>query len=427
MEQSKQALPNKWVVFFTGVPPSLDNASYAAECICQCSVYQYPTDVFVSIEGRPGDLSSAFISSLSERIDAANTGSQLACTMFSHLQKAGEDDIYSNDNKHATRCINLVNREYGHNYYESAILFNADGACTLVGGQFVLPSKGLADDEVYLAKGCSSVVIGSLCGLRQYVTSQHATLKMVKFECLTKQRVTSDSDDGTGTGVVLEVTSDAYRARVYQCITRSFTMMRVNGWVNAGFSDAFSAALDHMPGGQLTIIELGTWMGMSTNMMAKAVKARQIHENSVIIAVDTWLGSAEHFTTIPREANLLGRDNGYPRLYLSFLQYTKNLSNHDIISPLPLPTQQAIFVLEHQNVTADVVYVDAAHDEEAAYADIRAYWRILNPVTGWMIGDDWAWDGVRRAVERFAAEHELTVHSDRGVWWMQTNGNCVVR
>ena len=420
MDQSQE----KMAVIFIGVPPSLDKAAEAAECICQCSVYQHPTDVFVSIEGRPGDLSSAFIASLFERIDAASTGSQLACTMFSRFM-TGDSEGKHSEGKHALRCIELLEREYRGSNYVSVVLFTANGACTLVGGRFLLPADGIADDQVYVARECAAgVVIGSICGLKRYVspeTDDRGKPALVEFECATK--VSSGDNDGKGVGVVLDVTSVAYRTRVFQCITPSFTMMRVHGWVNAGFADAFSAALDNMPEGQLTIIELGTWMGLSANMMAKAVKARtNRHDNSVIITVDTWLGSAEHFTTIPQEANILGRDNGYPRLYRSFLQYTKNMSNHDIISPLPLPTQQAIFVLEHQGVVADVVYVDAAHDEEAAYADIRAYWRILRPGTGWMIGDDWAWDGVRRAVERFAAEHELTIHSDRGVWWLLANG-----
>jgi hypothetical protein len=63
--------------------------------------------------------------------------------------------------------------------------------------------------------------------------------------------------------------------------------------------------------------------------------------------------------------------------------------------------------LKKQNVKADLIYVDGGHTFEEAYADIVAYYKML---TGPKIlcGDDYTrWEGVRRAVDKFAKEIQL--------------------
>ena len=383
--------------------------------MCQCVVFHEITDVYVSLEGRPGDQSSAFMASLLDRIDASNNGSRLVRTTFS----TGDPM-----ERHVARCVAMAEQEAadaskweGGGEYFAATLFTAEGACTLAGGRFVFP-ESMADADTFVPAGCRGVAISSFRGMAEYVRDADG-MRTAYFQCALVAPTGEPGKEEEGVPETSHVLAPAYRAAAFQGISPSSGAMEVAGWVNEGFPDALQGALDAMPEGPLTVVELGTWMGMSTNMIAKAVKARgERHAGSVVVAVDTWLGSAEHLTTMPEHAKHLARDNGYPRLYRTFLQHTKNARNHDMIAPLPLPTQQAIFVLEHQGAYADIIYVDAAHDEEAVYADVRAYWRILKPGTGWMIGDDWAWDGVRRAVERFAGERGLEVHSDRGVWWL---------
>lgn len=407
---------NRCILLYAGEAPPPERAADAAECMCKCVIHFVPTDVYLSIQGCPGDASYAFVSSLVDRINVAANGSRLVRTSFSveDAEKDGKHDVVFQ--RHSVRCVEMAASESA--LRTSTVLFSAKGACTLEGGRFVFPVS-MDDRHVFMPNGCGGLVVSTFSGISDYVAGRE--MSVTHFDCSLVQQP-ADDDGATQTISRNDPTSTAYISAVFRGITETVTPMHVMGWVNKGFPPALQAALDAMSEGALTVVELGTWMGVSTNMMAKAIKTRGTrHGGSVIVAVDTWLGSAEHFTTMPEHAQYLARDNGYPRLFRTFLQYTKNSGNDDIISPLPLPTQQAIFVLEHFGVTADVVYVDAAHDEDAAYADVSAYWRILRQGTGWMIGDDWAWDGVRRAVERFGAEKGLPVYNGGGVWWMRAS------
>ena len=315
------------------------------------------------------------------------------------LSKKGGDDVLG----HVRRLL----ADIPFSSYDTAVVFTAEGASTLLGRRFMLPGAP-TDDTCYTTHG--GTLVSTLMGVAAHVSGSRVTA--VPFEAaladVPSAALMASSD----------FMSPAYREAAYLGVPFVVDRpMKVQGWVNKGFAEALRAALDAMPEGPLLVVELGTWMGISTNMMANDIKGRgDRHAGSVVVAVDTWLGSAEHFLS-PESTGCLIRDHGYPRLYRTFLQHTKQRLNHDIISPLPLPTMQAAFVLAASGVPVDLVYVDAAHDEAAVYADIRAYLPMLRPGTGRMIGDDWAWEGVRRAAERFAAEEGIRVLNEGGVWW----------
>lgn len=71
----------------------------------------------------------------------------------------------------------------------------------------------------------------------------------------------------------------------------------------------------------------------------------------------------------------------------------------------------------------DVVFVDAAHDFENVKADLAAWWPICRP-GGIFSGHDFSplrsKRGVVRAVNEFAAEHDLELSLGNGtVWWVK--------
>ena len=63
-----------------------------------------------------------------------------------------------------------------------------------------------------------------------------------------------------------------------------------------------------------------------------------------------------------------------------------------------------------------MIYVDASHEEEDVYQDLCSYWEIVSD-RGILFGDDYSWDGVRLAVERFAKEEgrKVTFNADKWV------------
>jgi hypothetical protein len=140
-----------------------------------------------------------------------------------------------------------------------------------------------------------------------------------------------------------------------------------------------------------------------------------------LVCVDTWLGAREFWTwrldpTISAESKEkrdLHLVNGYPSVYYTFLGNMKQLGLHDIVTPLPLPSNTAAQVLGDLGAVFDFIYVDASHEYEDVKADIRAYWKLLRK-GGVMCGDDYCdfWSGVKRAVDEHVVETGLTADVD---------------
>ncbi len=161
------------------------------------------------------------------------------------------------------------------------------------------------------------------------------------------------------------------------------------------------------------IIEVGTWKGASAIHMAKITKALGL--DTKVICVDTWLGSPEHFLGQgPGWRESLRLKNGFPQLYFTFLANVVRSDLTDVIIPLPTTSENAAVILREKGVRADLVYVDAAHEEEAAYRDFRQYWDLLTP-EGVLLGDDYiVWEGATRAANRFARDVQRPIVGKTG-------------
>ncbi len=152
------------------------------------------------------------------------------------------------------------------------------------------------------------------------------------------------------------------------------------------------------------VIEVGVWKGGSTLFMAKHM--RELGLDAVVIAVDTWLGSWDHWRN-DQHFRELCFDHGYPRLYEKFAANVVRHGLQDYVVPLPLDSVNARNVLGHFKVAADVVHIDAGHDYDAVTSDLTQWWQALRP-GGLLIGDDYhadgiRWPDVRRATDDFLA------------------------
>ena len=71
---------------------------------------------------------------------------------------------------------------------------------------------------------------------------------------------------------------------------------------------------------------------------------------------------------------------------------------------------------------AELIYIDASHDEYHVYGDLVHYWQLLRP-GGIMFGDDYGPDffpGLVRAVDRFASDLGLSPEViDRQYWLLR--------
>jgi Methyltransferase domain len=133
------------------------------------------------------------------------------------------------------------------------------------------------------------------------------------------------------------------------------------------------------------IVEVGVWKGMSTLHMAQTVKALEL--DCAIIAVDTWLGSAEHWlgASLPRKG-------GYPTAYFTFMANVLAHKQQDVVVPMPLDSVNAASVMQYLKVASDIIHLDAGHDYCSTRCDLVAWWPVLRG-GGILIEDDYYTDG----------------------------------
>lgn len=163
------------------------------------------------------------------------------------------------------------------------------------------------------------------------------------------------------------------------------------------------------------IIEIGTWKGGSALNMARHLD--RLGLDAEILCVDTWLGALEMWTDLDdltRHGSLNLR-HGYPSLYYTFLGNVTRSGLQRFITPFPVPSLTAAQWCALRGIHADLIYLDGSHEEEDVYQDLITWWDIVAP-GGILVGDDWSWDGVRLAVERFAKENRLSISHRHDKW-----------
>ena len=174
----------------------------------------------------------------------------------------------------------------------------------------------------------------------------------------------------------------------------------MSGW-NSDHRYLAEAIVRYRPG---IVVEVGVWMGRSVITMARAM--RDCGCDGVIIAVDTWLGSSEHWLD-PQQGQNLGRLHGYPQFYWNFLANIVAEGLQDFVLPLPLDSASASQVLSRCALRPMLVHLDAWHDYTSVSLDLNRWWSLLQP-GGMLIADDYdiarsTWPEVGRAVDDFRA------------------------
>ena len=192
----------------------------------------------------------------------------------------------------------------------------------------------------------------------------------------------------------------------------------INGW---GPGAAFYDILLEFKRVHLAL-EVGVWKGQSAIHIANAMKKRD--GASVLVAMDTWLGSLEflqqNFLNFFDSERQLHHVHGYPHVYYHFLSnmYSANLTKNVIPFPIPSDIGQKFF--EKTGVQFDLIHIDASHEYTSARRDVNIFWKLLN-TGGLLLGDDFtaSWPGVMQAVCEFAQERNLHLSNSYGKWWIQ--------
>lgn len=188
----------------------------------------------------------------------------------------------------------------------------------------------------------------------------------------------------------------------------------IDGW--GGDSPAFVELIKQTR--PALIIEVGSWKGASAITMADAIASEGI--DGKILCIDTWLGAVEFWmdqSDMTRFQSLNCR-YGYPQVYYQFLANICHRRHQSRIVPFPIDSSSAALWLMAHGVTADLIYIDGSHEEEAVYQDLLDYSAVLKP-GGRLFGDDWTWSGVRAAVEQFAKEEKRRIVHCHDKWVLE--------
>lgn len=159
-----------------------------------------------------------------------------------------------------------------------------------------------------------------------------------------------------------------------------------------------------------TIIEVGSWKGVSACTMALLGKPYGTH----VHCVDTFLGSVDHFIS---GKDKLPRDQwGYPQLFHQFLTNVKSAGCSDRVTPYPMTSTDGARWLLEKKITAKLIYIDGSHHMEECYEDMKNYWPLLES-GGVMFGDDVeVFAGVKAAAYRFMCEYKHQLIIQQPFW-----------
>ena len=163
------------------------------------------------------------------------------------------------------------------------------------------------------------------------------------------------------------------------------------------------------------LVEIGSWKGASAISLAQMMKP-----DSLVIAVDTWLGSIEHREHKGHYYDSYRMKNGYPQLYYTFLGNVKRAGLRHKVLPFPNGSLIAARWFAANNLQPDLVYIDGSHDFEDVFLDLNHWYDIIK-TGGAVFGDDFGWPSVRTALETFRRINNIhfEVQSCNNQWVMR--------
>ena len=204
----------------------------------------------------------------------------------------------------------------------------------------------------------------------------------------------------------------------YESFDASRYPMDLQGWgsESAAFRELIEAKKPKL------IVEVGTWKGGSALHMADV--AAKAGLDSQILCIDSWLGGLEFWTeqNVPDRYGSLRLQHGWPHVFYQFLANVCHKGHQQRVIPFPTTSSIGALWLRYFGLKADLIYIDASHEEEDVYADVLNFWEALAP-GGVIFGDDWSWDGVRLAVQRFARENSLEIRFAADKWVLDKPAN----
>jgi len=169
----------------------------------------------------------------------------------------------------------------------------------------------------------------------------------------------------------------------------------IKGWF--GFTQTYDFLVSQIPDDG-TFVECGAWLGKSSSYLCDIAGDRV-----KVFIVDSWLGSKNELNT--NHKSVITTD-----IYSLFLE---NMGDRKF-NPIKKLSDEA--VLDFENNSCDVVFLDMEHTFEAVSKDIELWFDKVKP-GGYISGHDYNkwWPGVVKAVDEKFGRDNLTF-IDRSCW-----------
>lgn len=166
----------------------------------------------------------------------------------------------------------------------------------------------------------------------------------------------------------------------------------------------------------LIIIELGTFNGLTTCIMAEEIKKHNI--SCKIICIDNWQYSQDFWLKIPNYNinNIDIINNSYPQIYNIFINNVIIENHKDIIIPIYMPPNRALEILNYNNLKADIIFMNCDLENNIIKNNINEYWTILND-NGIIFGNNYYIDNKTYIdLNNFINTSNLSLIIDNDIW-----------
>ena len=187
------------------------------------------------------------------------------------------------------------------------------------------------------------------------------------------------------------------------------------------------------------VVELGSWLGMSTRFIAKHAP------NARIFAVDLWSnkfmqklqmdhyaatiasdgsergrGGHENATVIDIQKDIIMNHDLFDTFLVNMWKYRDRIIDSKTgqragIVPFKMSTLTGLDRLKAIGIKPDVIYIDADHHYAPAKADIERCIQYFPDAH--ICGDDWDYDDVRRAATELGKKYGRKIHAEEGKCW----------
>ena len=157
------------------------------------------------------------------------------------------------------------------------------------------------------------------------------------------------------------------------------------------------------------ILEIGSWEGRSALSWGEVAK----QHDGMLICVDTWLGSTEHYeNALPNgewQRERIFLEDGYPSIYKTFVTTIRNSGLEEHVIAIPIDSNQAFILLNKSDISPDITYIDASHDYNSVLNDLHGARKIGSKI---ICGDDYYYfehGEIKDAVNFFAYQHGMRI------------------